>query len=57
MRLVEPYDSHVSQGPVPVCMLAPHEKRRWVIWRDSRLVHILLAIITLGHWVVLALGK
>ena len=57
MRLVEPYDSHVSQGPVPVCMLASHEKRRWVIWRDSRLVHILLAIITLGHWVVLALGK
>ncbi|KAH0835765.1 hypothetical protein J3R83DRAFT_9603 [Lanmaoa asiatica] len=29
--------------------------RTWVIWKDSRLVHILLLIMALGHWIVLAL--
>ncbi|KAF8129015.1 hypothetical protein EV363DRAFT_1400260 [Boletus edulis] len=29
--------------------------RTWVIWKDTRLVHILLVIFALGQWIVLAL--
>ncbi|KAN0078411.1 hypothetical protein V8E55_010468 [Tylopilus felleus] len=29
--------------------------RAWVIWKDSRLVRMLLLILVLGHWVILAL--
>ncbi|KAF8547862.1 hypothetical protein OG21DRAFT_839423 [Imleria badia] len=29
--------------------------RTWVIWKDSRLVHTVLLVFALGHWIVLAL--
>ncbi|KAG6373700.1 hypothetical protein JVT61DRAFT_6374 [Boletus reticuloceps] len=29
--------------------------RTWVIWKDTRLVHILLVVFALGQWIVLAL--
>jgi len=29
--------------------------RTWVIWKDSRLIHILLSLAALGHWTVLIL--
>ncbi|KAF8555167.1 hypothetical protein OG21DRAFT_936775 [Imleria badia] len=28
--------------------------RTWVIWKDSRLVHVLLVLLVLGHWTMLA---
>lgn len=27
-----------------------------MIWKDSRLVHVLLLVFAFGHWIVLALG-
>ncbi|KAH0835769.1 hypothetical protein J3R83DRAFT_9607 [Lanmaoa asiatica] len=30
--------------------------RTWLIWKNHRLVHIILLIVTLGHWTILALG-
>ena len=34
-----------------------YKPRRWVMWKDSRLVHILLLLFALGHWTILVLGK
>ncbi|KAF8551250.1 hypothetical protein OG21DRAFT_1499250 [Imleria badia] len=29
--------------------------RTWVMWKDSRLVHVLLSLLALGHWTILVL--
>ena len=52
--LSKSHDSHVSSGG-GVSLTHLH-LTRWVIWKDSRLVHILVLLATLGHWALLIAG-
>lgn len=47
-------DSHVS--PDSVGHAAAHTWRRWMIWKDSRWVHALLLVLSLGQWGMLVFG-
>jgi hypothetical protein len=53
MFLNEFHDSHVGPDSISQPASYTFTLRRWVIWKDSCLVHALLLLLALGQWILM----